>query len=474
MGPRRITHNLGGLRVPRLRLEANPELQFREYYFLPGNLLKWFHLYGAEGVPAPDSWVWKHFPAGDRWKEMVGQHGERAIDVMVNNTQLKYHSAFAAESTTRAISFDNSDTLGQSNPPVVVFYQISFPSDNMKSAMSAIEAQFDVISRGQYDNITQLFDSSRKVSLFYTISGGDATYAQYVSKLCQDKSDTITCQQLGKYDDARIFGATLQRLHAFCESKPSFNVIYLSNILPWDTNDIEKVRAITSAVMSKMCIPSEDKCNVCGSEFYPLPFLQFSGNLFSASCSYVKNLLPPSTFEERMNDIAGDVLIAQVEEVYTTKLVRFNAQILGSYQHSVEHWISSHPYLKPCDVAPMKTEKKSGSSLEEQMEHYSWSLAPRHGRDSALARHYNIDVTSEPKFRTKRVKALREYYYLAGNVIRWHRLYEKMPDASSWAWMWYPDGHSWSAAAGSSGADAVDAMIKHFQSTEEGSEAAAQ
>ena len=38
-GPRR-DGNLGGLRGPRLRLEASEDLQFREYYYLPGNLLK--------------------------------------------------------------------------------------------------------------------------------------------------------------------------------------------------------------------------------------------------------------------------------------------------------------------------------------------------------------------------------------------------------------------------------------------------
>ena len=50
MGPRRIAHNPGGLRSPLLRLERSPDLQFTEYYYLPGNLLKWFHLYGSEGV----------------------------------------------------------------------------------------------------------------------------------------------------------------------------------------------------------------------------------------------------------------------------------------------------------------------------------------------------------------------------------------------------------------------------------------
>ena len=101
----------------------------------------------------------------------------------------------------------------------------------------------------------------------------------------------------------------------------------------------------------------EESCNVCGTEFYPLPFLHFAGNMFSTSCSHVKELLPPALFETRMNDIASDALLAKIEEIFATRLVRFDERILGSYQHSIEHsiehWIGSHPDLRPCDIAPM-------------------------------------------------------------------------------------------------------------------------
>ena len=134
-------------------------------------------------------------------------------------------------------------------------------------------------------------------------------------------------------------------------------MIHIANRLPGyddvdSTFDAPKIQAITTAVMSKMCRPSEESCNVCGTEFYPLPFFQFTGNMFSASCRYVNNLLPPPTFEKSMNEIAGHALLARVQEIYTTKQLPFTARILGSYQHSVEHWIGGHPHLKPCDVAP--------------------------------------------------------------------------------------------------------------------------
>ena len=168
--------------------------------------------------------------------------------------------------------------------------------------------------------------------------------------------------------------------------------------------------------------------------------------MFSTSCAYVKNLLPPSSFEKQMNNIAADALLAQVEEIYTTKLARFNARILGSYQHSIEHWIGSHPDLKPCDVAPVVRTGKvvaAGGTILKQMKQYSWSLAPRRGS----APPGTLDDEGERGFRKRREVALREYYYLAGNVFRWHRLYDRVPDANSWAWQWFPDGGIWQTAS---------------------------
>ena len=91
------------------------------------------------------------------------------------------------------------------------------------------------------------------------------------------------------------------------------------------------------------------------------------------------------------------------------------------------------------------------------MKHYSRSSAPRRG--SAPPGYLAGD--SESKFRLKRNIALREYYYLAGNVFRWHRLYNKVPGGNSWVWQWFPDGQLWEAAARTSGEDAVNELAKH-------------
>jgi len=113
----------------------------------------------------------------------------------------------------------------------------------------------------------------------------------------------------------------------------------------------------------------------------------------------------------------------------------------------------------PCDIATIHDERFEHAQHNETNQ-YSWGLAPR--RSSAPPGQLGKD--RERNFRSNREVAFREYYYLAGNIFRWQMLYGKVPNASSWAWQWFPDGKLWEAAAKVSGADALDAIAKQLDS----------
>lgn len=51
----------------------------REYFLLPGQLLRWYELY--KEFPPDSSWVWPWYPDGQFWKFQVAMHGERALEV---------------------------------------------------------------------------------------------------------------------------------------------------------------------------------------------------------------------------------------------------------------------------------------------------------------------------------------------------------------------------------------------------------
>lgn len=45
----------------------------KEWFLLPGILWRYHVLYGE--VPPPESWIWRHYPDGERWKEVIDEMG---------------------------------------------------------------------------------------------------------------------------------------------------------------------------------------------------------------------------------------------------------------------------------------------------------------------------------------------------------------------------------------------------------------
>ena len=475
IGPRRenVTDEI---HEARRRLDGDKDAQFLEYYYLPGNLIKWFTLYGSGGVPADNSWQWKFFPGGDRWKKLVTVYNVRAVEEMVMQSSHAFHSAFDSKGF-KPHKFEADDEIeklfSETTPPLVVFYHISFPEDKKMDALHALRSQLDVLALGQYDIISRSYRRQRPVILYFSGAGDSSKIGFFTKTVCESKRN-VTCRNLGGYESTKANGETLHHLHNFCLAKPSMSVTYLSNQLPGlhgdnrtELHSMQKIRAYTTAVTSNMCLKSRQTCNVCGAEFYPLPFNHFVGNMFTATCNYVKDLLPPKHFEGAMNDAADDTLVSQLRGALTTDLFQFTPQNLGLDQYSVEHWIGSHPDFKPCDVAPVRHSWfplfTGGSYLPNDYSSsrtydFKWSEAPR--RSSAPPGRLSRKI--EKMTIEKDDVAFREYFYLAGNLYRWYRLYNGVPPLDSWAWKWYPRGDQWMQGAKKYGSNVVTKLSKPF------------
>ena len=479
MGPRRewVVPEIEGARE---RLEKDENAAFKEYYFLAGNLIKWFTLYGSNGVPSRDSWVWKFFPAGDRWKNEVMQHGEKSIHHVAMKSTNGFYSAYNSNYTTK---FETKKEL-VSNPktldPAVVFYHIAFPKGLEKEAQYALKVQIDVLSKGQYDIQTREFDHERATTVYYTIAEGDSANADFITKYCNRKKYNLTCHLLGESQSANMRGDTLAQLYNYCQSNPSLRVSYLTNMHPpihgtnaTESSPMQKLRAYTTAVTSKMCLKSRDTCNVCGMEFYALPYFHFNGNSFTADCEYVNKLMPPEQFEKSMNNVAEDALVANLEKSFTSKLFQFTPQNLGFDHYSVEHWIGSHPDIKPCDVAPVKKSWLpwfrgntyiANDYSSSRIYDFLWGVAPRrsHAPVGALA------ASTEKAVREKDTTLFRDYFYLAGNMYKWNKLYGEGPPEDSWVWNWFPGGDVWRERYAASGSAVVDEFTLRYADPNQG------
>lgn len=93
-------------------------------------------------------------------------------------------------------------------------------------------------------------------------------------------------------------------------------------------------RFLTAGALSAECLDMGEQCNVCSSRMSPLPHPHTPGNMWAAKCDYVANLIDPSTFQRAMKE----------------KLDCPGGPCRGCGRFAAEHWIYSHPLVKPCDL----------------------------------------------------------------------------------------------------------------------------
>eukprot|EP00536_Pseudo-nitzschia_multiseries_P016575 jgi/Psemu1/328275/estExt_fgenesh1_pg.C_11540001 len=128
---------------------------------------------------------------------------------------------------------------------------------------------------------------------------------------------------------------------AYIHSKGSFTNTVQNELLR---------RYLTHGVLSKECadaITSKDgRCNMCASRFSPVPHPHYPGNMWMARCSYVRNLADPATFEAAMDSKSVDKDFNQMGDRDDND----EHACVGTSRYSAEHWINSHPSVRPCDL----------------------------------------------------------------------------------------------------------------------------
>jgi hypothetical protein len=136
----------------------------------------------------------------------------------------------------------------------------------------------------------------------------------------------------------------------------------------------------------------------------------------------------------------------------------------GRGRYAAEHWIGSHPDIRPCDLSRTSDVAfwwqgdkllniNSNVSINHASDHQEegevapslldWQMAPR---QTSLLGHSWIHVRKLASIReTLESKELRikEYVLLAGSIHRWLGLYNQTPAPSSWVWSFFPDGDEW-------------------------------
>lgn len=206
-------------------------------------------------------------------------------------------------------------------------------------------------------------------------------------------------------------GLTLRAIWEYCKANPHHDtkVAYLHSKGSFhDTNDNKKLRPfISRGALSKECANMPEQCDVCSSRMSPIPHPHTSGNMWLARCDYIAKLVEPSQASNPRpsSDVACH----------------------GWGRFFMEHWVHSHPAVKPCDLY------KGGE--------FTWGYwdvpASEFEPDLQLAIRrfpggFNSGLYRIPKRGACAHGALR---YVYDRIWQYDKLYNLEPNQDSW-WGW--------------------------------------
>jgi hypothetical protein len=212
--------------------------------------------------------------------------------------------------TVDSVVNQTSSSLSTSDTSAI-FFNAFFAPENEEHGLRIVREQLDQIASSY---ITSLKD--RQVTVYFNTIGSPILNATLLNQLCGTRN--MTCQLLNHYQSA-FEEVTLQSLYDFCQDQDdeSLRVVYLHNKGSFHSRvgNERWRRHLTAAAMNEHCLnPPNDTCNICGLQFWPVggvPF--FPGNMWTAKCSYVQKLLPPSGFETQMESVLKKAIDLQNE-----------------------------------------------------------------------------------------------------------------------------------------------------------------
>ena len=137
--------------------------------------------------------------------------------------------------------------------------------------------------------------------VFYNMIGNETIFpADKISDLCHELHPRLVCQLNQHYNQAEE-SVTLQDVYQFCHTDYAINsetrVVYIHSKGSYHSsakNDNWR-RELTRSLLHPDCLqPPDSQCDVCGVQFYTHFAFIFPGNMWTAKCSYIWKLLPPT------------------------------------------------------------------------------------------------------------------------------------------------------------------------------------
>jgi hypothetical protein len=352
-----------------------------------------------------------------------------------NNTNIpKYPSGksgtFPFQPTNRLYNNTLPEQYSTKNRKVI-FYHIYLPGGS--SSANALRIVDEQLQQMQNKNV---------VLLYNTVGVEGVLSQQQMNTWCLQYQ--IVCHHLQHYSNGNE-EITLTSAFNFCRENEDRRIGYVHNKGSFHFSVMNENwrKIMTEALVREECWNTlKNNCNTCGVFFTADKGIYFAGNVWTADCRYIKTLIPPNLFEAKSRAVAGDALLRYKMGQFQmkTKSVPPICNI-GIGRYANEWWLGSHPSLHPCDFSDSigSYTYPDGDNADEFLHWLGLLKGLTMFTKDAPARRFRLERALEDKA----LDLSREYFLLPGRIHKWVKLYGQVPNNTSWAWRYYPDGHVW-------------------------------
>jgi hypothetical protein len=309
--------------------------------------------------------------------------------------------SFRQKGVLQAVS---RDTLGP------IFYNVFIPHNDTEKQENSLR-----IVREQ---MQQRAWSDPSSPVWYTLVGSPKLIFDFCRPNCHQR------EYLKNGDEVN----TLQALYEYCRNHPKELVTYIHDKGSFHHTQHNEQTRRTATKAALECRTEMSKLhdlspyNVCTGTLIILPQYLSKANMWSAKCSYVRNLVPPKDYGSAMERMYNETLYHPQlgpAKYACLRPIHFSDNHLGLGRYAYERWVWSHPDLIPADVIPYR--KINFTSFPP-----AWkpSLARSlKGSPRRMHLHKGFGDSS--------------FARLEGRLLEWDFLYHKQPENSSWIWSYY-------------------------------------
>jgi len=299
------------------------------------------------------------------------------------------------------ISGENSHNLGP------IFYNVYLPSESLDQQQNALRIVTEQMQQRQWS------DPSFQSPVWYTLIGS----GNMTDNTCAPNCRRIAHISVG--DEVN----TLQALWEYCQDHPDKLISYIHDKGSFHATEHNEKTRRTATKGALDCRtemlkrPGLSEFNVCAGTMMILPQYLCQANMWTAKCSYIRDLHRPTEYATALQKFYDEVL--SNEKHSCLQPVSLNANHLGLGRYAYERWVWSHPNIVPANVIPMRK--------------VNFTEFPPTWKPS-LSR----SLKGSPKrMALDRGMGESSFARLEGRLLEWEYLYHRKPANDSWIWDYY-------------------------------------